>query len=71
MLYMPEVEINLISQGQIYCKSFYFLTILDDGICIGNLELFACFIYNNLYIIDTARFSTFAFVFINKKSLRD
>lgn len=70
ILYMPEAEVNLISQGQIHRKRLYFLTTVDDEICIVNSRVFAYFIQNHLYIMDMTEYSAFAFTFINKEILQ-
>ena len=67
---MPEAGVNLISQEQIYRERFHQLSIIDDGICIGNKGMFARLIENNLYIMDIAGPSGFAFPSINKDTLK-
>ena len=67
---MPEAGVNLISQEQIYRERFHQLSIIDDGICIGNKGMFARLIENNLYIMDIAGPSGFAFPSINEDTLK-
>ncbi len=67
---MPEAGVNLISQGQIHQERLHQLSIVDDGICVGNKGMFARLIENNLYIMDIAGPSDFAFPSINKDTLK-
>ena len=67
---MPEAGVNLISQGQIHRERLHQLSIIDDGICIGNKGMFARLIENNLYIMDIAGPSGFAFPSINEDTLK-
>ena len=67
---MPETGVNLISQGQIYQKRLYLLSIIDDGICIDKRGMFAYLIENNLYRIDIIAFTEFAFSSINNETLK-
>ena len=61
---------NLISQGQIHWECLHQLSIINDGICIGNKGMFARLIENNLYIMDIAGPFSFAFPFINEDTLK-
>ncbi len=61
---------NLISQGQIHRERLHQLSIVDDGICVGNKGMFARLIENNLYIMDIAGPSDFAFPSINEDTLK-
>ncbi len=70
VLYMPEVGVNLISQRQIHRERLHQLSIIDDGICIGSKGIFARLIENNLYIMDVAGPSGFAFPSINEDTLK-
>ncbi len=67
---MPEAGVNLISQEQIHRESLHQLSIVDDGICVGNKGMFARLIENNLYIMDIAGPSDFAFPSINEDTLK-
>lgn len=67
---MPKAGVNLISQEKIYRERLYQLSIVDDGICIGNKDMFARLIENNFYIMDVAGPFGFAFLSINKDILK-
>lgn len=67
---MPEAGVNLISQRQIYQDCLHQLSIVNDRIFIGNKDIFAQLIENNLYIMDVAGRSSFAFPSINKNTLK-
>lgn len=67
---MPDAGVNLISQDQIHRERLLPLTIIDDGICIVNKGMFARLIGNNLYIVDIAGPSGFAFLSINEETLK-
>ncbi len=41
VLYMPEAGVNLISQRQIHRERLHQLSIVDNGICVGNKGMFA------------------------------
>lgn len=69
VLYMPEAGVNLILEGQIHREHLYPLKIIDNGICIGNKDMFARLVENNLYIMDIAGPSGFAFPSINEETL--
>ena len=69
VLYIPEADVNLSSQGQIHRERLHPLSIIDNGICIGNKGMFARLVENNLYILDIAGPSGFAFPSINKETL--
>ncbi len=70
ILYMSKAGVHLISQGQIHREPLHFFTNVDEKICIGNSGFFACLIWNNLYIMDSARLSAFAFASINKETFQ-
>ena len=67
---MPEAGVNLISQRQIHRERFHQLSIVNDRIFIGNKDMFAQLIENNLYIMDVAGPSSFAFPSLNKNTLK-
>ncbi len=61
---------NLISKGQIHRERLHQLSIVDDGICVGNKGMFARLIENNLYIMDITGPSDFAFPTIDDDTLK-
>ncbi len=69
VLYMPEADVNLSLQEQIHRERLHPLSIIDNEISIDNKGMFACLVENNLYILDIAGLSGFAFPSINKETL--
>lgn len=67
---MLEVNVNLISQEQIYHKRLHQLSISYDEICIDSKGIFTQLIKNNLYIMDIAGLFVFDFPSINKDTIK-
>ena len=66
--YMPKVDVNLISQGQIHRKGMHKLEITSQGISVG-ADMFTRLVDNNLYLMDTFSPEPLAMAAINKDTI--